>query len=419
MTLSTPSVSRRTLVKGAATGAVMISLSGRPTRAQSGTEIVVSMHEVNQKPLQPFVEEFRANTGVSITFAANPSSGGEQVAQLTPQFAAGSTPFDVMSSSDEAAPTFIRAGWMDPLNDIIPAGFWDDWDQSVRDYVAVWSTLEDQVYRIPTGWSVGYFWTRKDLLTEWGLKAPETWDDIRTIGEAAKGNGMYAFADAGSKPSLAFVYAAYVVAQAGGNIFDFDAGTQEAFAFARELVDKEYYPRAAANWTYDQLNAAYMGDQLVTMREWDFFNDVARANTAWFAEDKVTIELPPGGPNGKRATWAGAWGWMIPKFSENKDAAKEWIKYITAPEQAGRLGEVMADFITPRTSVFDHLGDTGFVANLKAYSEAGVITPRPFHPQVAEAQAIIDTYFNGLLAGEYDVDQAIEGAKEEFGNLEG
>jgi ABC-type glycerol-3-phosphate transport system substrate-binding protein len=271
-------LNRRTLLKGAGASAAIaaISLRGRPTRAQSGTEIVVSAQEFSHEPLQPFIEEFNAATGVTVTFFANPSAGGEQVAQLTPQFAAGSTPIDVVSSSDEAAPAFIRAGWMEPLNDIIPAGFWDDWDQSVRDYVAIWSTLEDQVYRIPHGWSVGYYWTRKDLLTEWGLKAPETWDGIREIGEAAKAKGMYAFADAGSKPSLAFVYAAYVVAQAGGNIFDFDAGTQEAFAFARELVDKEYFPKAAANWTYDQLNAAYMGDQLATMREWSFFYDVAR-----------------------------------------------------------------------------------------------------------------------------------------------
>jgi multiple sugar transport system substrate-binding protein len=418
MSKRTPSVSRRTVLKGAAAGAVAISLPGQPTRAQSGTEIVVSAQEFSHEPLQPFIDEFTEATGITVSFFSNPAAGGEQVAQLSPQFAAGSTPIDVVSSSDEAAPAFIRAGWMEPLNPIIPEGFWDDWDQSVRDYVGIWSTLDDQVYRIPHGWSVGYFWTRKDLLGEWGLAAPETWDDIRTIGEKAKAQNMFATADAASKPSLAFVYAAYVTAQAGGSIFDFDEGTREAFAYARELVDQGYFPRDAANWTYDQLNAAYMGDQLATMREWSFFYDVARSDTEWFAEDKVAIELPPGGPNGQRATWAGAWGWMVPTFSEEKDAAMEFIKFITAPEQAGRLGEAMSDYITPRTSVFEHLGDTGLVANLKQYSEAGVITPRPYHPLVNEAQAIVDTYFNGLLAGEYDVDSALSGAQEEFEALD-
>ena len=76
MTHRTPSVSRRTLVKGAASGAVMISLAGRPTRAQSGTEIVVSAQEFSHEPLQPFIEEFNAATGVTVTFFANPSAGG-------------------------------------------------------------------------------------------------------------------------------------------------------------------------------------------------------------------------------------------------------------------------------------------------------------------------------------------------------
>lgn len=388
------------------------------TRAQSGTEIVVSAQQFSHEPLQPFIDEFTAETGITVSFFANPAAGGEQVAQLTPQFASSSTPVDVLSSSDEAAPLFIRAGWMEPLNDIIPEGFWDDWDPSVVEYVDIWSSIEGEVYRIPHGWSVGFFWTRQDLLNEYGLEAPATWDDLRALGEVAKEDGLYAFADAASRPSLAFVYAAYVVAQSGGDIFAFDDATREAFAFARELVDNEYFPRDAANWTYDQLNAAYMGDQLVTMRQWPFFYDVVRDNTEWFTEEKATITLPPGAPDGQRATWAGAWGWMVPQFTEKKEAAKEYIRFMTAPERSGPLAEAMSDYIVPRTSVFDYLGDEGLVRYHREYSEAGVITPRPYHPRVSEAQAIIDTYFNGYLVGEYTLDEVIENGREEIEALD-
>lgn len=99
------------------------------------------------------------------------------------------------------------------------------------------------------------------------MEAPASWDDLRALGEAAKSEGTFAFADAASKPSLAFVYGAYVVARAGGSIFDFDEGTKTAFEFAREMIDQEFFPKSAANWTYDQLNAAYMDDSLVTLRQ--------------------------------------------------------------------------------------------------------------------------------------------------------
>ena len=70
------------------------------TRAQSGTEIVVSAQQFSHEPLQPFIDEFTAETGITVSFFANPAAGGEQVAQLTPQFASSSTPVDVLSSSD-------------------------------------------------------------------------------------------------------------------------------------------------------------------------------------------------------------------------------------------------------------------------------------------------------------------------------
>ncbi len=402
---------RRTLLKGAggaAAATAMISLPGRPTVAQSGEgTIIVSTWDFAEEPLQPVFDAFTAETGITIEWTANPSAGGEQVTQLAPQFASESTPVDVLNCSDEAAPGFIRAGWLTPLDDVLGEGFWDDFPQAMRDYVAVWSTMDDQIYRIPNGWEFGYFWTRKDILDELGLAAPATWDDLRALGEAAKAQGMFAFGDAASQPSLAFVYAAYQDSQAGGNLFSFDDGTRAAFEFSKELIDKEYFPKDAINWTYDQSNAAYMDDQLVTMRQWSFFYDVARANTEWFAEDKAVIELPPAGP-ARRGTWAGAWGWTVPAFTEVPDQAKEFVRYISAPEQAVTLADTLTNFITPRASVVSALSDNPFVALQGMYSDADVVANRPFHPRVSEAQAVVDTVFNGYLAGQYDIDEAIE-----------
>lgn len=421
MTRTDSRIDRRTLLKGAG-GAVaataMISLPGRPTVAQSGEgKVIVSTWDFAEEPLKPVFDAFTAETGIAVEWTANPSAGGEQVTQLAPQFASETTPVDVLNCSDEAAPGFIRAGWLTPLNETLGEGFWDDFPQAMKDYVAVWSTQDEQVYRVPNGWDFGYYWTRQDMLAELGLETPASWDDLRALGEAAKAKGIYAFGDAASQPSLAFVYAAYQDAQAGGDLFTFDEGTKAAFEFSKELIDQGYFPKDAINWTYDQSNAAYMNDQLVTMRQWSFFYDVARANTEWFAEDKAVIELPPAGP-ARRGTWAGAWGWTIPTFTEVPDQAKEFVKYITAPEQAVTLADTLNNFITPRTSVVTALGDKPFVALQKMYSDGDVVTNRPYHPRVSEAQAVVDTVFNGYLAGQYDIDQAIETGKNDIAALD-
>ena len=200
--------------------------------------------------------------------------------------------------------------------------------------------------------------------------------------------------------------AAYQTAQSGGDLFAFDDNTKAAFEFTKELLDQEYFPRDAINWNYDQSNAAYMEDQLVTMRQWSFFYDVSRANTEWFAEDKAVIALPPAGP-ARRGTWAGAWGWTVPAFTSVPDQAKEFVSYISAPDQAAALADALSNFITPRTSVVTALADKPFVALQQMYSDADVVTNRPFHPRVSEAQAVVDTIFNGYLAGQYDIDEAM------------
>lgn len=155
----TTTLNRRRLVsRGAKLGAAAVGGTAGPgvgpwfhrVRAQD-EQIVVFAQQFSHEPLQPFIDELTEATGITVEFFANPSAGGDQVAQLTRQFAASSSPVVVLSSSDEAAPLFVRAGWMEPLNDIIAEGFWDDWDQSVRDYVAIGSTVDDQVYRIPHG----------------------------------------------------------------------------------------------------------------------------------------------------------------------------------------------------------------------------------------------------------------------------
>jgi ABC-type glycerol-3-phosphate transport system substrate-binding protein len=114
------------------------------------------------------------------------------------------------------------------------------------------------------------------------------------------------------------------------------------------------------------------------MREWTFFWDVAKANTQWYSPEKVSITVPPAGPGGSK-TWAGGWGWAIPRFTKNKDAAKEFIRYISSAEIAPKLARASSFFVTSRNSVMSELGGEGITQYMKLYTDRGVVTPRPYH----------------------------------------
>jgi multiple sugar transport system substrate-binding protein len=400
------------LAVGAVAGSGLLAACGGNDGGGGGGSagpLRVALHQSDWDSMRPFFDAFTKESGIKIRLSAAPPAGGDQVTQLTPQFSSQSSPVDVLQASDEATPSFIRAGWLAPITQQ-----WDkvkaDHSKDMQDYVATWSSLNGQVYRIPTDWSVGFYWVRQDVLDKLGVDVPASWDDVLALAPKAQAKGMYAFADAASKPSLATVYMAYLCSQTGGKLFDFDAGTRQAFEFAGRLIDRKAFPKAALNWTYDQLNANYMNDRLATMREWNFFYDVGRAEKKWFKPDKMRIVLPPAGPAG-RGTWAGAWGWAIPKFTDKTDQAKRFVEYMTSSELAPKLAKANSAKVEPRTSILDAMGDEGLAKAMSDYSKSGVTKPRPFHPNPGQAQSVVDTVVSAYLSGQMDLDQAMSEGK--------
>jgi len=214
-----------------------------------------------------------------------------------------------------------------------------------------------------------------------------------------------------------FVYMAYLTAQAGGNLYQFDEATARAFQFAHDLIyQHEVFPRDALTWTYDQLNSAYMGDKLLTMREWTFFWDVSQGQKEWYKPEKVHIVLPPAGPGGSK-TWAGGWGWAIPKFTRNMEAAKTFFKWITSKENAPRLAKASAFFVTSRNSVMSVMGNEGILRYMKLYTEQNAVAPRPYTKQSIKAETVVDDVAQAYLTNQIDLKTAMEQGKQRLATL--
>ena len=416
-------IRRRTFISGAGSLGLGLSVGGAlsamhdaSSARAAGGHITVGVNAISQPPMQPYLAEFKKQIGISVQLLAIPTSGGDILAQLVPEFASGSSPFDVLDAADEVAPTFARAGWLDPIDDAVGPGFWTDFPQSMIDYVKTWGSVGSKRYKIPRSFDFSYYFVRKDVLDKLGAPVPASWDDILALGPKAQKLGMYAFGDAVSKPSISFVYISNLAAQAGGKVFEFDQGTREAFLFAKQLIDKKFFPREAIQWTYDQSNAAYMNNKLLTMRQWAFFYDVSRANKSWFTPDKVVIALPLKGPT-RAATWVGGMGWTLPKFSKNKQQAKAFLRFITSNSVSARLAKDSALFYTPRYSTLKYLNNAGLAKDLSDYIQANVIVPRPFHPNPGEAQAAVDTAITGYLSGQLSLQQALDQGKKQIAAL--
>lgn len=409
----------RTVLAGTAAISMVALVGCTASEAEESTEGVTITYAVQafaHEAIAPIIAEFTEETGINVQLEGGPASGQDLLTQLVPAFSSGTTPYDVIDADDPAGAALIAGGWLEPLGDEVTADYLADLSEGMAASHETWNVVDGESYRLYHNYELGYYWVNQEILSTYDVPVPTTWAELESAGEILKQNDIYIFADAAAKPGLTFVYLAYLAAQAGGNIYEADAGTRTAFEFAKSLIDNGYFPADAVTWNYDQSNAAYMEDRVATMRQWTFFDGVSQANTEWYAPEKVEIVAPPAGPAGSK-TWAGGWGMAIPAASENKEAAKQFVAWMNTPEISTRLAEASAFFITARNSTLDALGDQGMVAKLKEYADAGYVTPRPFHPQAAQAEAIVDDIGQSYLTGQITIDEAMERLKSEIDAL--
>ncbi len=432
MNAVTGGLQRRSLIKlaGGGLAAAALAACGSPSAstsapagsasasANAGKKIVYSVQSFSHEALQPFVKEFTQKTGIEVELQSGPATDQDLLQQVIPAFNSGTSPYDVMDLGDPGCAALAPAGWLLPIDDALPQDVWDDLTPGMTDAMKQWNQLDGKTYRSYHNWELGYYWVRQDLVEKHGLTVPTTWDELVSVGsEFRDKTGGYGFADAASKPGLTFVYAAYIAAQAGGKIYDFDEGTKQAFQFMHDLIYKDkVFPKDAVTWTYDQLNSAYMKDELLSMREWTFFWDVAAGNKKWFDPAKIAIVAPPAGPAGNK-TWAGGWGYSVPKAAKNPGAALEFVRYMSSPEVATRLAQASSFFITARKSIFSAIGDKGIVKHMKEYSEKDYVTPRPYSPQAAKAETVIDDIVQGYLTDQMDLETTLAEGRKRIADL--
>ncbi len=372
----------------------------------------------------PIVADFTKQTGINFEIVLRTDTKETELTRLAAAIQAGTSPYDILDFEDELTTSFSQAGYMIPLNDLLPSNFWDDFPASMKAYSDVWSANKGELFRVIHNWEMPYWFYRKDWFDEKGVKVPTTWDEVREMGKVFtdESKGVWASEDGLIKGAFLNVYLAWITLQAGGNPFDLDDKYKMALEYIHDLMykDKVLNP-ASLQKDYNQQNSDYIADKVAFMRQWPFFYDVTRSddNKAWFKEDKVQVALPPVGPGGKgNSTYAAAWGFGIPKTAPELDAAKEALKFLVSPEVAAEAARTSFWYVNARKSVLAAVGDRGGLVDLmKMYTDAGVIGVRPHHPRFVEALTILEDTASAFLTDQVSLDDSLKQAKDQLAKL--
>jgi ABC-type glycerol-3-phosphate transport system substrate-binding protein len=411
---------------GLASAAAPTKAFGVPMLLQNRT-INVAMLQSPHDQLQTLLDStgYSKQSGIDVNILIRSDTKETEFAKITSAVQAGTSPYDVLDFEDELATTLSRAGYFVGVDDLLPSDFWDDFSPAMVEYTKVWSTLNDETFRVVHNWEMPIWWYRKDWFDAKGVAVPTTWDEVAGMGKVFtdESTGVWATEDGLVKGAFLNVYLAWITLQAGGNPFDVGDPYKVALQYIYDLMhDSKTMNPASLQNGYDQQNADYFADKVAFMRQWPYFGGLARNsdNAAWFTtEDKAAIALPPVGPGGVGgSTYAAAWGWGLIKTSPNLDAAKEFYTWLVSKDTAVEAAKQGEWFFNARKSVLDAADqESWLVKQVEMYTEAGAIGVRPFHPQFVEALTILEDNASAFFTDQTSLDDTLLATKDQLAAL--
>ena len=357
--------------------------------------------------LEKTFPDFESATGIKVQIDKLPNANLAD--KLTVSFASGSPDYDV-SMMDE---TWIAglAPYLTNVDDLIGRDGID-----LKQYVP--NGISAGVYNgtrvaMPLDPNVMMLWLRKDLLAAKNIPTPQTFDDVIAAAEKLNdpANGVAGISVSGGQDGQVSALVEFLLWNAGGEIitadkkfgFDSPAGIQALQTYQRIIKSA---PPGVLAYTYaEQIDAFYTGKAAMVFYWASIGPDATNPQKSSVASNVGWASVP----NAQR----GVWNLGISKDSKNKDAAWEWVKWITGPTGSAEFTHNGGGH-SPR---FDVINSPDFQQRypwaqdfLKALSGA---RSRPQIPSWNGIDTAIMNMTTSVLSGQKQPEEAIKTAEEQ------
>jgi len=370
-------------------------------------------------PGKPFenaaVKKFADATGIQVQNIAGPDSTTDRLAQYLQQWGAQSSDVDVYQI-DVIWPGIVAphaVDLTDAMKDQISAFF----PAIVKN-----NTVDNKLVGVPWYTDAGILYYRTDLLKKYGFdKPPATWKELEDMakkiqeGERQAGNkDFWGFTWQGKAyEGLTCDALEWQFSNGGGQIIEPDGTVSinnpqaiAAFDMAKGWVGN-ITPTGVTTYTEPESLNVFTASNAAFMRNWPYAVAVSNAADSKIKGLVAVTQLPQG--DGDKATHAatlGGWQLMVSNYSQNKDAATEFVKYMTSPELQ-KASAIERTLLPTRPAVYDDpdvLQANPYYKDLKPVFQGGAV-PRPSTVSGELYNEVSTAYFNG-------VNQILTGAKD-------
>lgn len=418
---------------GAAAGLIGSGLTGlaRPALAQgrpfAGQEVKLLTVRATQFLAQfKRLPEFTERTGIRVTTSEVPFPSMRE--KLTAEMVGNSADFDLMTVMDAWVPSLTNM--LEPITPRLAAkGIATD--RYPRPFMNA-GTVEGQVYGLPVRASVQVLYYRKDLFEKHGLRAPATWDEAaaaaRTLQEreSIAGIAMYYGRNNGQNlmPWYNFLWTngAEFLSPRLEPQFNSEAGLAATQRYLDLMQKDRVTPTGSASFDEQSAAASFLQGNSAMVPVWNWVMVRFTEPSAAIKLDQVGFApLPTVRPGARPTTFTNTWILGMNARSARKDAAMEYVAWVTRPElereillDAGEKEVITTQWSNLRDPEVNARWSGMQMTGARALEAPNVIPQFAQLPQVID---VVETAMNNAATGSATVADAMNGAARQVGRI--
>lgn len=406
---------------GLALAGAGLDLAPRGAEAASATLNYIGINDTltPSGPLAQIKMFEQQNPGVKVNFLKAPSGAADSYHdKLVTLFSSHDSGIDVADSDVIWQAQWAPAGWVAPLDSIMPAAL----QKQYAPGMIYADTINGHLYAIPFYNDVGHLFYRKDILDANGLQPATTWQEIadqcvKLRAKYPKMVGFIASYQKGQQLMCNFLEYAWSnggdVLDAKNNVVINSAANVHALQMMVDYVNKYKITQPGViSMDLDVGRQIFTNGGAIYHRNWGYAYALSEASPA--VRGKVGVSNLPAFPGGTSHSCQGGWQYTVNNYSKNKDLAMKFALFMGGP--AGAKYRTLHGSFPPAYLPANY--DKDVVAKYPAYpkiiAQAATAKSRPKTPLYTQLSQATEAELSNAITGTKSAKKALDDAASQI-----
>lgn len=363
-------------------------------------------------------DDFTSKTGIPVEIMELPRSTSQKRQPLTEALGNKRTDPDVILMDVAWIADFADHSWLEPLDRYAAKGTGFDKSNYLSNLLVTTDTYNKQLVALPNRIDGGLLYYRTDLLEKYGNGIPpKTWEELVAMsqkaqtGERAANPMFYGFVWQGAKYEGFVCCFLELAGKQGGFqfangqlVFDTPAN-RRALELMKSMVSDAGIspPQTPYDMKEEGVRMYFQEGNAMFERNWPYAWKRHQADDSPI-KGKVGLAPIPANAPGEGVSTLGGWHLAMSAFSDSKDEAWQFIRFVNSPSSQKKLALLRGNAPALRSVYTDDEVEAALPHFPDIRNALEQATPRPVIPEYPELSGVLQRYGHAYITGQESLD---------------